>query len=118
MPQKKQEYIIEKRRYAIHDMRSSVPRLAMVNFLKRGFGNGDIVFQWAKIWPSPWSELATPRRIRWKEMDGKKVGTLEVSLKNTAMNTLFAHHKGELIHRLNIWFGYEAIVDIRIVRPS
>ncbi len=117
MEEEKKTDKIEKRRYGTHNIADSLPRLAALSFMKRGLGNGQIVREWSNIWPKPWCEITIPKRIIWKG-NTQSQGILEVSLVNPTMNTLLMHHKGELIRKLNIWFGYQAIIDIRIIKLS
>ncbi len=108
---------LTKRRYGTFAIGDSLSRLAALSFTKRGLGNGQIVKEWHNIWPKPWCEVAIPKRIRWKS-NMQSGGILEVSVVNPVMNTMLMHHKGELVQRINIWFGYNAIEDIRIIKPS
>lgn len=108
---------LTKRRYGTFAISDSLSRLAALSFAKRGLGNGQIIKEWHNIWPKPWCEIVIPKRIRWKN-NMQSGGVLEVSVVNPTMNTLLMHHKGELIERINIWFGYNAIEDIRIIKPS
>ena len=98
----------------IHHLGESLNRVAKMSFIKRGFGNGDIVHQWHKIWPKKWSTQAVPRRIRWNKSEAGSQGVLEITLKNQSFAPYFMHDKTILIEYLNIWYGYTAITDIRI----
>lgn len=108
---------INKHRYGTYALSDLISRLAALNFIKRGLGDGAIVKEWVNIWPKPWSDITVPRRIRWPSNEQKN-GVLEISLRNPAMGTILLHEKNNLIEYINIWFGYRAIDDIRIVRPS
>ncbi len=94
----------------------SISRLAALNFARRGLGNGKIIREWHKIWPLPWSDMAILRRIKWPNAEQKN-GVLVISLANPAMGPLFLHEKNKLIEYVNIWFGYKAIIDIKISSP-
>lgn len=105
-----------KPRRGAYALSESISRLAALNFAKRGLGNGKIIRQWHKIWPSPWCDIAIARRIQWPAFEQKN-GVLFISLSNPAMGPLFLHEKNKLIEYLNIWFGYKAISDIKISTP-
>ncbi|MFV0431512.1 MAG: DciA family protein [Alphaproteobacteria bacterium] len=116
-PKKKQsDAWIKKHRYGTHDLSDSISRLAALNFVKRGLGNGAIVKEWSHILPEPWSKITILKRIQWQGHEQVN-GILEISLRKPAMSTILLHHKSELIEYVNIWFGYRAIRDIRIVQP-
>lgn len=81
---------------------------------KRGLGEGDICFHWAAIVGG--SFLATnsaPERIQFPKGE-RSGGTLHLRVPSGALATQLQHLTPQIIQRVNGFYGYAAIADVRI----
>lgn len=80
---------------------------------KQGFLSGSIIHDWSHIVGSDYGEMVFPERVSFSR--GKNTGgTLFVSVVNSGVALLFDHAKAEILKRINTYYGYEALGDIRI----
>lgn len=81
---------------------------------KRGLGEGDICFHWAAIVGG--SFLATnsaPERIQFPKGE-RSGGILHLRVPSGALATQLQHLTPQIIQRVNGFYGYPAIADVRI----
>lgn len=81
---------------------------------KRGLGEGDIAFHWESIvGGSIMAHNSAPERIVFPK--GKRTGgVLHLRVPNGALATALMHLKPQIMERINGYYGYSAIEDVRI----
>ncbi|MEO8668402.1 MAG: DciA family protein [Bauldia sp.] len=91
---------------------------------KRGFATADLLASWPDIVGRRNAEFTAPEKITWprESGDGTGAGTLHMRVDGPRA-VLIQHEIGQIIERLNSFFGYAAITRIRLVqapvtRPS
>lgn len=98
-----------------------VPGLTKDVFGKKNLLFGKMVAEWAHIAGPEISSRTTPLDLKFqKRPEGAKGGAQAIL--NLGVQTAYAlelsYQKGLLIERLNVFFGYTAIKDIKIIQNS
>lgn len=102
-----------------------VPKLTRTAFEKFGFSTAALLTDWAQIVGPQLALTTAPDRIRWpktvdQDMAGGRAGprsgaTLHISVEPA--RALDVQYKTQLIiDRINSYFGYRAVADLRIVQ--
>jgi len=81
-------------------------------FGQKGFVSSDLIANWSEIVGSDLALGVLPMRLTFP-INQRAHGTLHVSTAGGAFALLFEHQKGRVIERVNTYFGYPAISDIR-----
>lgn len=82
---------------------------------KYGFVNVDIIKNWNEIAGDDFSELLTPLKISFP-FGQRSNGTLYVKVKKMSVLAIAQYQFPTIIDRINTYFGYNAVKQIR-VRP-
>lgn len=104
-----------------------VPKLTRTAFEKFGFSTVALITDWAQIVGPTLAQTTTPDRIRWPKTVGQDAvggrtgpragATLHLSVEPA--RALDVQYKSQLIiDRINAYFGYRAVADLRIVQAS
>ena len=84
---------------------------------ERGFVSVDLIAQWGDIVGKELSVGVLPMRLTFPK--GKRSdGTLYVRTAGGAFALLFEHQKNRVIERVNTYFGYPAVSNIRLVQGA
>lgn len=99
-----------------------VPGLTKGIFGKKNLLFGKMVAQWAHIAGPEIAAKATPIDMKFQRKTAREQGGSPQAVLHLAVLPAYAlefsYQKGLLIERLNIFFGYPAIRDIRIIQNS
>ena len=112
-------------RIAARSVGTFVPKLTRTAFEKFGFSTAALLTDWAQIVGAQLAQTTTPDRIKWpksveQDMAGGRTGqrsgaTLHISV--DPARALDVQYKTALIiDRINSYFGYRAVADLRIVQ--
>lgn len=102
------------RRARTQSVGRAVSGLAKKALDKRGFVDASIVNEWPKIAGDLIGRHSLPDRIQFPR-DRSKPGTLHLILENGALATEIIHFEPVLLERLNRFFGFRAVGNIKIV---
>ena len=108
----------EKRRY-----RGAVPISALVGRVispvaqKRGFAAADLIAGWAEVVGADLAEWTRPEKVVWPrgEANSDRPGVLTLRVDGPRA-VLVQHQLGQIIERVNAFFGYAAVGHVRIVQ--
>lgn len=102
---------------------SFVPKVAAKAFEKFGFHSAEIMAEWPRVAGAEIAAFTKPERIKWprnSEIDENGVGTsggATLVLRVMPARALDVEYRsGEIIDRINRYFGYRAIAQLRIVQ--
>lgn len=84
---------------------------------KRGFASVDILGSWEEIIGPELARGITPEKLTF-EKDKRINGTLYVKSAGGAFATLFEFQKRRVLERINGFFGYPAVAQIKIRQGS
>ena len=103
---------------------SFVPRLTQKAMQKYGFSTAALLTDWAVIVGQDLARYTSPQRLKWPrspgasgegdvEQAGRPGATLQLDV--DAARALDVQYKGrQIIERINSYFGYRAVADLRI----
>lgn len=103
---------------------SFVPGLTRKSFEKYGFATAQLITDWSQVAGVEVARYTCPERIRWPRLPMGEVGT-EGSGRGGATLILrvdparaldIEYKRAQLMERINVYFGYRAVSDIRIVQ--
>ena len=108
----------EKRRY-----RGAVPISALVGRVispvaqKRGFAAADLIAGWAEVVGADLAEWTRPEKVVWPrgEANSERPGVLTLRVDGPRA-VLVQHQLGQIVERVNAFFGYAAVGHVRIVQ--
>ena len=116
---------IPAQRIAARSVGTFVPKLTRTAFEKFGFSTAALLTDWAQIVGPQLAQTTTPDRIRWpktveQDMSDGRTGqrsgaTLHLSV-DPARALDVQYKTGLIIDRINSYFGYRAVADLRIVQ--
>lgn len=103
---------------------SFVPKLTSKVFEKYGFHSAEIMTDWARIAGADVAQWSEPERIRWPRAtsaapDGeaeRPKGAILVLRVKPARALEIEYKSGEIIDRINRYFGYRAIDALKILQ--
>lgn len=103
-------------------MSDLVPGLTKDIFGRKNLLFGKLIAQWTDIAGSDIASKSVPTELKFqrkteKEKGGSPQAVLVLSVQ-PAFALEFSYQKGLLIERLNVFFGYPAIKDIKIIQNS
>ena len=82
---------------------------------ERGFVGIDLITHWAEIVGPDLSKGVVPMRLTFP-LKKRSNGVLHVRVAAGAFALLFEHQKNRVIERINTYFGYPAVDDVRLVQ--
>lgn len=86
-------------------------------FGQKGFVSVDLITNWADIVGPDLAQGVLPMRLTFPQ-NKRTNGVLHVRTAGGAFALLFEHQKMRVIERVNTYFGYPAIADIRQVQGA
>lgn len=116
--------IVRNTAFGVKAVGSFVPRLTKKVMEKYGFSTAALLTDWATIVGSDLAQHTRPNKLRWPrsveaygetpaEQSGRPGATLYLAV--DAARALDVQYKGrQIIDRINAYFGYRAIADLRI----
>ena len=100
-----------RRMTAINSPLSSITRPI---FQRRGFLDGKIIQDWALIVGKTLSAISLPEKITFPQ-GKRRQGTIHLRLDNAAFATEVQHLQPLILERINRYFGYSAVANLRII---
>lgn len=105
------------------EMRTRAPRpiARMVDRLtkgmlgRHGFAHGAIVSQWPDIVGENMARHTQPEKIVFSR-DGVSGGTVHLRCDSGALATELQHLEPQILERINMFFGYQAVVRIKLIQ--
>ncbi len=106
---------------------SYVPGLTRKAFEKFGFATAQLVTDWADVAGRDMARYTLPERLRWPraglggdgEDSGAGRGAATLTLRVDPARALDIEYKrAQLMERINVYFGYRAVAEIRIVQGA
>jgi len=94
-----------------------VPKITKDIFGKKNMLFGKLLSQWTEIVGKDLAERAVPTDIKYPKKDYKNQATLHLSVRSSHA-TEISMQKDLIIERLNMFFGYKAVKDIKIIQNS
>jgi hypothetical protein len=92
-------------------------------FERHGFAYAEVLTQWPAIVGAPLAALSAPERIRWPRLPGNEEGSRRRRLGGTLIVRVdqgraieLQHLTPRIIERINAYYGYGAIAELRIVQ--
>jgi hypothetical protein len=91
--------------------------LTGASFAKRGRAAADLMAQWPAIAGERLSAICTPERIKWPKGTGQdgQGGTL-ILRAAPGQGLAVSYETQVLIERINVFFGYQAIVGVKVTQ--
>lgn len=84
---------------------------------RRGFATADLLANWPAIAGAALADFTAPEKILWPRDRTEEFAPGVLVLKVDGPKAIFVQHEaGEIVDRLNAFFGYAAIGQIRIVQ--
>ncbi len=105
----------EKRIQGLFTLTRQVRQAAAPFLIERGFSNADILENWQDILGADLSRGIAPIRLTFPKNSGRG-GTLHVKSAGGAFAVVCSHQKERIISRINAYFGYTAVSDLKIVQ--
>jgi len=93
----------------------SVDRLTKGLLGKHGFTHGAIATKWPDIVGETMARHTLPEKIVFSR-DGVTGGTLHLKTDSGAFATQLMHQEPQIIERINTFFGYKAVVRIKLIQ--
>ncbi len=105
---------------------SFVPKLTRQAFEKYGFATATLVTDWAKIAGADLACCAVPERLKWPRTTGAYEDVAEGAKAGPARRSVLRvdparaldveYRRQQIAERINAYFGYRAIAEVRIVQ--
>lgn len=95
--------------------------LTRKSFERYGFAYADLIVMWPAVIGEEWGALSAPVRIHWPRSAGpaderrKRGGTLTLRVAE-GRGLDFQHLAPRIIERINGYYGYEAVTQLKIVQ--
>jgi len=106
-----------KRRSYLAPIGLDVRKIAKPVLGKKGFFEIDIVTNWHELVGEKIATFATPLKLTFPK--GKNAdAVLHISVAGGAFATELSHKKLSLLEKINTFFGYSAVSDIKIIQDS
>lgn len=110
-----------KRSYGARPLADLIGKTMAPVVRKRGFANLDLIANWPELVGSDYAETTQPDKIVWprlKNADGEdQFAPATLHIRVSGKQALFLQHEIPLIlERLNVFFGYAAIGQIRLIQ--
>jgi len=91
-----------------------VPALARKAYRTRGFASDEAVSRWREIVGADLADIAMPVRLRFRRGSHRE-GVLELKVE-PAYATQIQHRSSQILERLNTYFGYQAVSNLRLIQ--
>lgn len=102
----------------MHTLAKPFRELTRAVFARYGFAYADLIAQWPEIAGARVAQWSEPERIRWPRQSAgerKEGGTLVIrAMPGRGLD--LQHEAPRLIERINAFYGYGAIVQVKIVQ--
>lgn len=104
---------------------SFLPRLTAPSFRRYGFEHAGLISEWTSIVGKEFAAIAVPERLIWRKVadeveDGEtsaSARTAKLVLRVDAAHALDVQYRQrQLMERINAFFGYRAVTEIRLVQ--
>lgn len=104
---------------------SWVPKLTRKAFEKFGFSTATLLTEWSAIVGEQLAGATSPERVKWPrgvekfgegDVDGSRSGATLVLRVDPARALEVEYKSAQLIERINAYFGYRAIAELRILQ--
>lgn len=103
---------------------SFVPKLTAKIFEKYGFHSAELMTDWPRVAGADVAAVSEPERIRWPRVAGpvddtepeRRKGAILVLRVEPARALEIEYRSGEIIDRINRYFGYRAIDSLKILQ--
>lgn len=106
-----------KRRGYLAPIGADVRKIAKPALGKKGFFEIDIIANWHELAGEKIAAFATPLKLTFPK--GKNAdAVLHISVAGGAFATELSHKKLSLLEKINTFFGYSAVSDIKIIQDS
>ena len=92
-----------------------VDRLTKGMLGRQGFAHGAIVSQWPDIVGADMARHTQPEKIVFSR-DGVSGGTVHLRCDSGALATELQHLEPQILERINMFFGYQAVVRIKLIQ--
>lgn len=84
---------------------------------RRGFATADLIAAWPEIIGPAFAACTAPERIAWPRTVGEETAPGVLFLRVEGPRSIFVQHEvPQIIDRINAFFGYAAIGQVRIVQ--
>jgi len=93
----------------------SIDRMTKGLLGKHGFIHGAIATKWPEIVGDSMARHTQPEKIVFSR-DGATGGTLHLKTDSGAFATELQHQEPQIIERINMFFGYRAVVRIKLIQ--
>jgi hypothetical protein len=94
---------------------TSLPRVAVEALGRRGFADGALVSDWSKIVGHDLARASEPLRLSFADRRERRDGTLLLRV-DPAFALILQHLQTQLLERVNGFFGYRAVAQLRILQ--
>jgi hypothetical protein len=94
---------------------TSLDKMTRPIFGKRGMADGSVALEWPRIVGESLAKVTLPERISYPKRD-RRSGTLYLKVAGGSFATELIHFEPQLIERINRYFGYQAVSQVRIVQ--
>jgi len=106
-----------RRRGYLAPIGTDVRKIAKPVLGKKGFFEIDIIANWHELAGEKIAAFATPLKLTFPK--GKNAeAVLHISVAGGAFATELSHKKPSLLEKINTFFGYSAVGDIKIIQDS
>jgi hypothetical protein len=98
-------------------------QLTKAVFSRYGFAYGEVLSRWSAIVGEELGAMSAPERIRWprasgSRAEGRKTGGTLVLRVAEGRALEFQHLVPRIIERINAFYGYEAVLAVRILQGA
>lgn len=107
---------------------SLVPRITQKSFEKHGFAAASLITDWAQIVERDLARNTRPMKLKWPrtvekfsetaESCGGRPGATLVLQVDPAIALDIQYQSAQLIERVNAYFGYRAVANLRLVQEA
>jgi len=104
-------------RFKPRSISATIEKLTRPIFGKRGFGQGSIITNWKNIVGDVLEKYTFPEKITYPR-NQRNNGTLHLRINSPALALELQHIETQLLERINTYFGYRAIVCIKITQGA
>lgn len=108
-----------------------VPKVARAAFERHGFPSADLLADWPEIIGAEYARITMPERLVWPRgaepapdedlpprgfKNARRVGATLVLRVEGPRAIEVQHNAPQLLERINVYFGYRAITELRLVQ--
>lgn len=105
---------MEKRRGRLAAIAAEVPRIVAPVLGKRGFGEAQLIAEWAAIMGPDLAGQVSPDKLSFRNGE-RREGTLRLRVAPAAA-PLVQHREPQIVERVNTFFGYRAVARLALVQ--